>query len=187
MNRITATSRPVRRRSGSREINRAASPWRAAIVPYASILLGSLLPGLLIADAMPALPPLGYILLLCWRIMRPGLLPMWAGVPLGLFDDLFSGQPFGSAVLLWSLTMIAIEVIETRFPWRGFWQDWFTASLAFVLYVFAAMLISGASITAHQLLAAAPQLVLSVLLYPLFARFVARLDQFRLVRSRRIN
>lgn len=187
MNRITATVRPTKRRRSTREINRAASPLRAAIVPYASILLASILPVLLIADSMPALPPLGYIMLLCWRIMRPGLLPLWIGVPLGLFDDLFSGQPIGSAVLLWSLTMIAIEVIETRFPWRGFWQDWFTAGLAIVLYIFAAMAISGASITVHQIIAAIPQLLLSILLYPFFARFVARLDHFRLVRTRRID
>ena len=66
-------------------------------------------------------------MLLGWRMVRPGLLPLWAGAPLGAFDDLVSGQPFGSAILLWSLAMIAIELIETRFPWRGFWQDWFTA------------------------------------------------------------
>jgi rod shape-determining protein MreD len=187
VNRITASARPTKRRRSTREINRAASPFRSAIVPYASIMLGSLLPVLLIADSMPALPPMGYIMLLCWRMMRPGLLPLWIGVPLGIFDDLFSGQPFGSAVFLWSLTMIAIEVIETRFPWRGFWQDWFTTGLAIVLYIFTAMAISGAPITVFQVIAAIPQLLLSILLYPLFARFVARLDRFRLVRTRRIN
>lgn len=187
MNRLATSARPVRRRRANSQINRAASPWRAAIVPYASILIASLLPVLLIADAMPALPPLAFILLLCWRLIRPGLLPLWVGVPLGLFDDLFSGQPFGSAVLLWSLTMIAIEFIEARFPWRGFWQDWFTASLAIILYIFAAMAITGAPITQHLIIASAPQIVLSILLYPVIARLVAWLDRFRLVRVRRIT
>ena len=37
-----------------------------------------------------------------------------------MFDDLFSGQPMGSAMLLWSVAMIALEAIEQRFPWRGY-------------------------------------------------------------------
>ena len=184
MSRLSSSMAQPRRKD---RINRVASPWRAGIVPYASIMLGSLLPVLLLADAMPALPPMGYVMLICWRVMRPGLMPMWIGVPLGIFDDLFSGQPFGSAVLLWSLTMIALEAIEARFPWRGFWQDWFTASLGIALYTIAAMMISGAPITEHKALAAAPQIAVSILLYPVFARIVASLDVFRLVRTRRIN
>ena len=79
---------------GSR-INRTQSPLRAGSVPYLSIMLGSLVPLLLIADVMPLLPPLGFLMLIAWRLMRPGLLPLWAGAPLGAFDDLVSGQPFG--------------------------------------------------------------------------------------------
>ena len=171
---------------GSR-INRTHSPWRALTVPYATIMLGSVLPVLFLADVMPIVPPVAFLFLVGWRIMRPGLLPLWVGVPLGAFDDLFSGQPFGSAIMLWSVTMIALEIFETRFPWRGFWQDWFTASLAIILYILFAMVVSGASITPHQLIAALPQIALSVLLYPVFARIVARLDRFRLARSRRIG
>ncbi|WP_298466340.1 rod shape-determining protein MreD [uncultured Erythrobacter sp.] len=184
MERLNPTSRTDR--YGSR-INRVQSPWRALLVPYATIMIGSLLPVLFLADVMPVVPPIAYLFLIGWRIMRPGLLPLWVGIPLGAFDDLFSGQPFGSAVMLWSLSMIALELIETRFPWRGFWQDWFTASLAIILYILAAMVVSGATMTPYQLLAAVPQIALSVLLYPIFARIVARLDRFRLARSRRIG
>ncbi|MEL7446629.1 MAG: rod shape-determining protein MreD [Pseudomonadota bacterium] len=173
-------------RYGNR-INRDHSPLRARSVPYISVLLGSLLPILVFSDSMPILPPLGFLVLLCWRMMRPGLLPLWVGVPLGAFDDLFSGQPFGSAILLWSLTMIVLELMESRFPWRGFWQDWFTASFAIVLYLIAAMFVSGATPTPYQFIASTPQLLLSVLLYPILARMVARLDRFRLSRSRRIG
>jgi rod shape-determining protein MreD len=168
-------------------INRVESPWRAQTVPYVTIMLGSLLPMLLLADTMPMLPPIGFLMLIGWRIMRPGLLPLWVGVPLGAFDDLFSGQPFGSAILLWSVTMIALEITETRFPWRGFWQDWFTAGLANLLYILSAMAVSGAPLTPHLLGAAAPQILLSILLYPVFAQFTAWLDRFRLLRSRRIG
>ncbi len=176
-----------RRAYGRGGINLVESPWRANTVPYISILLGSLLPIWVLADVMPLAPPLGFLVFLTWRVMRPGLLPLWVGVPLGFFDDLFSGQPFGSAIFLWSLTMIALEIIETRFPWRGFWQDWFTAGLAILLYILAAMVISGASITPFMLIMVLPQILMSILLYPLLARMIAWLDRFRLSRSRRIG
>lgn len=168
-------------------INRATQPWRVRTVPYASIILGSILPVLLIADAMPLLPSFGFLLLLGWRMVRPGLLPLWAGAPLGAVDDLFSGQPFGSAILLWSLAMIAIEVIETRFPWRGFWQDWFTASVMATLYLLAALLVSGTTPTPEMIAVAVPQIVMAVLVYPIVARLVASLDRFRLARARRLD
>ena len=92
---------PVQRRAyGNQGINRVENPWRARSVHYVSILVASLLPMFLLADVMPLVPPLGYLVFLCWRVMRPGLMPLWVGVPLGAFDDLFSGQPFGSAILL---------------------------------------------------------------------------------------
>lgn len=179
---------PVQRRAyGGGGINRVQSPWRANSVHYITILLGSLLPVFLLADVMPLVPPVGYLVFLSWRLMRPGLMPLWVGVPLGAFDDLFSGQPFGSAILLWSLTMIALEVLESRIPWRGFWQDWFTAGLAIVLYIGVAMLVSGARLNPHLIIAIMPQLFLSVLLYPLFSRLIAWLDRFRLSRARRIG
>lgn len=184
MERLSPSARSDRY---GRRINRTQSPLRTTIVPYATILIASALPIFLLADVMPIAPPLGFLLFLSWRIIRPELLPMWVGVPLGAFDDLFSGQPFGSAILLWSLTMIAFEIIETRFPWRGFWQDWFTAGLAIVLYILSAMVVSGAPLSSHQLLAAVPQLLLSVLLYPIISRMVAGFDRFRLSRSRRIG
>lgn len=176
-----------RRAYGRGGINRVISPWRARTVPYVSILLGSLLPIWALADVMPFVPPLGFLVFLSWRIMRPGLLPLWVGLPLGAFDDLFSGQPIGSAIFLWSLTMIGLELIETRFPWRGFWQDWFTAGLAILLYIAAAMFVSGASMTPFMAAAVAPQILLSILLYPLFARMIAWLDRFRLSRARRVG
>lgn len=172
-------------RYGSR-INRAPSPLRAISVPYLAIAAGSLLPSLLIADLMPLAPPLGFLMLLGWRIMRPGLLPVWIGAPLGAFDDLVSGQPFGSAVLMWSLAMIGLELLEARFPWRGFWQDWFTAAFATALYLLAAIPASGAAITAPLLTAMIPQLLVAVLIYPLLARIIAGLDRFRLTRTRRL-
>lgn len=171
---------------GSR-INRVHSPLRARVVPYASILVASVIPALLLAGTMPVAPPFGFLVLLGWRMVRPGLLPLWVGLPLGAFDDLFSGQPFGSAILLWSITMLVLELLEERFPFHGFWQDWFTASIAIVLYLLAAMAASGAVPTIFHLTASMPQLLLSILLYPIIALMVAALDKFRLSRVRVIR
>lgn len=179
---------PLRRRAyGGAKINRVQSPWRANSVHYITIVLGSLIPLFAMADIMPIAPPLGFMVFLCWRLMRPGLMPLWIGVPLGAFDDLVSGQPFGSAILLWSVTMIALELIESRFPWRGFWQDWFTASFAILVYILAAMTVSGAKLSTPLLFAVIPQIAVSIMLYPLLARVVAWFDRYRLSRSRRIR
>ena len=181
-------SPPVQRRAwGSGGINRVESPWRARSVHYISVLIGSVAPFWFLADVMPLVPPLGFLIFLGWRMMRPGLMPLWVGVPLGAFDDLFSGQPFGSGILLWSLTMIGLELLESRFPWRGFWQDWFTAGAVIAVYLILAMLASGASLTPQLAFACVPQIILSIMLYPMFARLVAWLDRFRLSRSRRIG
>jgi len=165
-----------------RRINREESLILATSLPYVSIMLGSLLPVLLIAPGLPLLPPLGFLMLLGWRIMRPGLLPLWVGLPLGAIDDLFSGQPFGNAILLWSVAMIAIEILETRFPWRGFWQDWFTAGLVVLLYLILALFFSGGMPNIYHFAASIPQILLSIMLYPIIARMVAVLDRLRLMR-----
>ena len=115
-------------------------------------------------------------------MVRPGLMPIWAGMPLGLLDDLYNGQPFGFAIFTWSLIMIVIELIETRLPWRTFWQDWFTACILIFGYLLAGWLLSGGQPTFHSLIALIPQLVLTILLFPIAARLVAMLDRFRLTR-----
>ena len=42
---------------------------------------------------------------------------------------LFSGQPLGSAMVLWSVATIGMDYFEARFPWRGFALDWLLAAL----------------------------------------------------------
>lgn len=167
-----------------RRINRAHSPLVALALPWMSILLGSLLPLFFIATALPLLPPTGYVMFIAWRLVRPGLMPVWAGFPLGLFDDLFSGQPLGSAMFLWSLTMIAVELLDRRIPWRSFLQDWFAAAFAILAYLLGAFFLSGAEPGTPGLVALGPQALLSVLLFPAAARFVSALDRLRLTRWR---
>lgn len=184
---ISELSNRARRDRYGSKINRTHSPVRAYLVPWGSIMLASLAPVIPIASAVPLVPPLGFLVLLAWRLVRPGLLPVWAGVPLGLFDDVFSGQPFGSAIMLWSVTMIAIEIIETRFPWRGFFQDWAVSALLASAYLVIAALLSGGRIETTVFLALIPQLLFTIVLIPVLARIVSALDRFRLARVRDLD
>ena len=175
------------RMTARRRINREHSPMLAAVILYGSIVFASWLPTLFVTASMPLLPPFGFLLLVGWRLMRPGTLPAWVGFPLGAFDDLVSGQPFGSAILLWSVALLAFEWFESRFPWRGFLQDWLASAIACGLYVLLAALVSGAALSLPILVAIAPQLLLSMALYPIIAAMVATLDRIRLIRIREIR
>ncbi|MFC0685907.1 rod shape-determining protein MreD [Novosphingobium clariflavum] len=163
-----------------RSINRAPSPLLAHSVPWLTIMLGSLAPSWLMIASAPVMPPLGYLVFLAWHQLRPGLMPIWAGLPLGLFDDLFSGQPFGCAVLLWSLSSIVIDIVETRIPWRHFLIEWLVANGLIVTYILLCLVFANFGGADAPLRVIVPQIVISVLSYPLVGRFVALADRFRL-------
>ncbi len=170
----------LRLRAGG--INRAPSPVLALATPWFSVMLASLLPSMPMITSAPVLPPLGLMLLLAWSQVRPGLLPIWAGLPLGAFDDLYSGQPFGSAILLWSLVMILLFFIEHRIPWRNFLLDWLLAAALVCGCLVAMLAIANAAGGAAPLVVIAPQAAISVLLYPLLGRLAGALDRFRLIK-----
>lgn len=170
-----------------RTINRDHSPLFAQGLPLLTVLLGSLTPFLPVITAGPVMPPIGFMIFIAWRLVRPGLFPLWIGFPLGAFDDLFSGQPFGSAILLWSLTMLALETLEARFPWRGFWQDWITASALLAAYLVISAVVAGPGFELWHVKLILPQLLLSILLFPIIARMVAMFDRVRLYRVRVID
>lgn len=181
------TTALTRRSRVGRTINRDHSPALAQGLPLATIMLGSLAPLLPIIAAGPVMPPFGFMMLIAWRLARPGIFPLWMGFPLGAIDDLFSGQPFGSAIMLWSLAMLAIEALEARFPWRAFWQDWAGASALLAIYLAVSAAVAGAGFEFRHLTLIVPQLLLSILLFPILVRMVALLDRIRLLRVRVID
>lgn len=166
---------PVRQR-----INRAPSPLIARGMPWLTIMLGSLLPQWLLIASTPLAPPLGFLTFIAWRQLRPGLLPIWSGLPLGLFEDLFSGQPFGSAVLLWSLAAIALDAIEARLPWRTFLTEWLVAIGLIAAYVVLGLALSNMAGASAPLRVLVPQIAISIFVYPLVGRAVAVADRLRL-------
>jgi len=165
-----------------RHINRAPSRTISNVVPWASIVLASAVAFAPVIASAPVVPPLAFMMLLAWRTLRPGLLPVWAGLPLGAIDDLYSGQPFGSAVTIWSLAMLAMEAVDQRFLWRGFAEDWLAAGLLLTGGLLLGAIVAGIAAGHVTLWIVLPQLALSILLFPLVTELVALLDRLRLVR-----
>jgi rod shape-determining protein MreD len=177
--------RAISRKFESR-INREPSPTLANSVPWMSVVFASLVPMWFVIASAPVLPPLGFLTLLAWRQLRPGLLPIWAGLPLGLFDDLVSGQPMGSAVLLWSVTMILTDLIEARVPWRNFAMEWLVAAAFIAAYILLGLVLANSAGGNAAVRVIIPQVSLSILVYPILARGVAGLDRFRLLPIRNV-
>jgi rod shape-determining protein MreD len=157
----------------------ALPPAHARALPWASVMGASALTAVIpVVASLPLMPPLGLILLLTWRLLARFSLRPWAAAPLGLFDDLLSGQPLGSAMLLWSLCFIAIDLIEQRLVARDFWQDWLIASGAIVFCIAAGRWIA-VPLSAHVDTVLLAQAMIAVLLFPLSARLVAWIDRKR--------
>ncbi|OYY71332.1 MAG: hypothetical protein B7Y44_00170 [Sphingomonadales bacterium 28-55-16] len=178
---VTAIRLPTRPgREYESRFDREQSVLKMLAIPIASVVLSSMVTTLPIFTAEPLLPPFGLLMFLSWRLMRPGLLPVWSGVPFGLIDDLFSGQPFGSAGLLWSLAILTIEVIDSRVVWRDYRQDWLIAALLIPAVLLGGLWSAGLAHAAPEPGLLVPQMIVSVLLYPLVVRVCARLDSWRL-------
>jgi rod shape-determining protein MreD len=161
-----------------------ASLWRMRIVPVATVMVASALPLTLpLVANSPVLPPLGLLFFLCWQLLRTEMWPVWIGLPLGLWDDLFSGQPIGTAVGLWTLASIAIHYSSQRIYWRGFLHDWAIAALLIaIIQSLAALIVHPDAATGRVLGLVVPQIVISALLVPLFMRLTGKFDNFRLKR-----
>ena len=170
-----------------KRIDREPSPVLASGVPWASVMLLGLAPFAPLVVSAPVMPPLAFMALLAWRMLRPGLLPVWAGAPLGGFDDLYSGQPFGSAIVLWSVTMIGLDFIDARLRPRGFAADWALAAALVAGYLLLSALIANATGGATPLMVVGPQILLAVAIYPAIIGLVALLDRLRLIPIRELD
>lgn len=149
---------------------------RAVWLAPLSVVLGSLVTLLPIIATVPILPPMGLLFLLGWRLHRTNSMPVWAPVLLGLFDDLVSGQPLGSAMVLWSLCCIMTHVIDTRLMWRDFWQDWLIATGAIFFCLIGGRLVAT-PIASHVDTALLLQIIISAALFSVIARFCAWMDR----------
>ena len=153
-------------------------PARARALPWATVIGASALTAVPVVATLPLTPPLGLLMLLTWRLLARFALRRWAAAPLGFFDDLVSGQPLGSAVLLWSLAFVAIDMIEQRLVYRDFWQDWLIASGGIACCVIGGRFL-GVRVGTHVDTVLLAQIVITMMLFPLAARIVATIERRR--------
>ena len=157
-----------------------AARLRGQILPLLSTLAASCLVLLPFIAVTPAMPPFGFIMLIAWRLLRPELWPVWIGLPLGLFDDLVSGQPIGSAMMLWTLALLVIDGINQRLVWRDYWQDWLIAAGLIIAILLGGLATANGAGGEGHIVLIVPQMIISVLAYPVVARLCALLDRWRL-------
>lgn len=158
-------------------------PRRFAMsIPAASVVAASMLAMLPIVSEVGWVPDPGFMLLIAWRLLRGDAIPSWWAAPLGFFNDLVTGAPIGLSVVVWTGSMLLLDLIDRRTMWRDYWIEWLLASgLLFVDLLFRWRLdaIMGASYPFRLL---GPPLVIAVLAFPLAAWAASAIDRWRLGR-----
>lgn len=151
---------------------------RARWLAPLSIVLATLITLIPFKATAPLLPPFGLMMMLAWRLHRPDLLKPWAPLLLGFVDDMVSGQPLGNAMFFWTVSFIAIDVLDTRIVWRDFLQDWLLAAGAIGFCLIGGRLVAT-PLDAHVDTVLLIQILISIALFPVLSRLVSRLDQRR--------
>ena len=157
-----------------------AARIRIRVVPVVATMVASTASLLPLVATPPLMPPMGFLMLLAWRLLRPELWPVWIGLPLGFVDDLLSGQPLGTAMSLWTLTLLVLDLMDSYMIWRDHWIDWLVAAIAIIIYILAGYWFSGFRGSAMDIAALIPQMLLAILIFPAFVRICVRLDRWRL-------
>src|SRR3546814_15313279 len=91
-----------------------------------------------------------------------------------------SGQPLGSAMFLWTATLIGIEAMNSRLLWRDYWQDWLIASIWISFCLLGGFYFARLSSGGGSVLIVLPQIAWSILLFPAIVRLCAVVDRCRL-------
>ena len=154
----------------------------ARFVPAISVVVASLLTALPIVSTSGWYPDFGVLALIAWRLLRADAWPAWWAAPLGAVNDLLTGHPLGFSVALWTAAMLALDLIDRRTMWRGYWLEWALATLLLLANEAAEWRIAQIMGASLPFLTIAPPLLISVLAFPVFGWLVARLDRWRLGR-----
>jgi rod shape-determining protein MreD len=171
----------VRAGLASRRIGQGPLPF-AMFTPAATVVAASLLAALPIVSSHGWFPDFGYLVLISWRLLRADPFPAWWAAPLGLVNDLFTGQPIGFSVALWSVTMLALDLIDRRTMWRDYWIEWVLAAVLIAINEWLEWQVAGIVGARVPLSSIAAPLVISIFAFPIAAWFVGRVDRWRLGR-----
>jgi rod shape-determining protein MreD len=154
----------------------------ASYIPAASVIAASLLAALPIVTSSGWYPDFGYLFLLSWRLLRSDPWPPWWAAPLGFINDLFTGNPVGFSIALWSATMLALDLIDRRTMWRDYWIEWGFATLFLTLDGWLQWRLAAAVGARVPYMAMVPPLLVAICSFPLAAWVVSRIDRWRLGR-----
>ena len=164
-----------------RRIGQGPKPF-AAFMPTASVLVASFLAALPIVTTTGWYPDFGFLALISWRLLRSDPWPAWWAAPMGLANDLITGAPIGLSVVLWSATMLALDLIDRRTQWRDYWIEWVLAAVLIAIDEWLQWRIAAAVGARVSLSAIAAPIAISVFVFPLSAWLVSRIDTWRLGR-----
>ena len=155
---------------------------RRQMVPLLTLLAACLIDLLPLVMEQPLVPDFALLVLIAWRLLRPEIWSAQMALPLGLFNDLVAGHPLGQSMALWTIIFLAFDLIDSRVGWRDYWMDWMFAALAIIFYALGGWYVAGMMGSRIELVVIVPQILLSLLAYPLVARIVLGLDRWRLSR-----
>jgi rod shape-determining protein MreD len=172
MSRIIGTSSEHR----LRDIRRFHTPLLTTI---AAILL-SVLP--IVSQAPPTIPDLGFMVLLSWRLLRPEAWTPRTALLLGLLNDFVTGHPLGHSMAIWTLVFLAFDFIESRVGFKDYWLDWFFAAVAIIFYTSSSWYVAHMMGNRLDFSVMLPQMIISVLAFPIVGRIVLAFDRWRLAR-----
>jgi rod shape-determining protein MreD len=152
----------------------------AQYVPVASVVAVMLLAVLPLVVEVGWFPDFAFLMLIAWRLYRADVWPSWWAAPLGLLNDLVAGYPIGLSVVVWTGSMLLLDIIDRRTIWRDYWMEWATASLLILLHEAAQWQVAawmGARVPFTFML---PPIIISIAAFPVAAWLVVRLDVWRL-------
>jgi rod shape-determining protein MreD len=158
------------------------SRLRLQAIPAVTTLLGSCTTLLPFVSTAPIMPPFGLLMALGWRLLRPELWAAWVALPLGLADDLLTGAAPGTAMSLWTIAFLGIDLLDARPMWRDHWLDWWIASVAILFCAIGQWGLGAFTAGGGRLWPMIPPTILAILAFPPIARLCAKLDRWRLAK-----
>jgi rod shape-determining protein MreD len=84
--------------------------------------------------------------------------------------------------MLWTATMLLVEMVDQRTIFRDYWIEWGLAALLLLLAETAERWIAVIMGAAVPLITIVPPLLISIFTFPIAAWLVGRLDHWRLGR-----
>ena len=152
----------------------------SALVPAATVLAGTLLGTAPIVTQTGWFPEFGFLMLIAWRLFRNDVWPSWWAAPLGLLNDLFLGFPLGLSVVVWTASMLSLDLLDRRTIWRDYWVEWGLAAVLILFNEAAQWQVAAWMGGRVPFTFMVPPILISIVAFPVAAWLVSRLDRWRL-------